>query len=151
MNENYGRDLDLNLLRTFAVVAECQSVTRAAGRTHEGLLPKMGTKVDGRWVLKDVSFDVHRGEISEEHGRRPNARLAERHHGKLKRQSPGFPHAALHVLGQFAEVEVARRQFRPCVADTDDGSAFEHAFRQSAPDPAAMNEPVLIKLGEPGR
>jgi LysR family transcriptional activator of mexEF-oprN operon len=30
----YGRDLDLNLLRTFVVVAECQSVTRAADRLY---------------------------------------------------------------------------------------------------------------------
>src|SRR4051794_12179305 len=30
MNERYGRDLDLNLLRVFAVVAESGSVTQAA-------------------------------------------------------------------------------------------------------------------------
>jgi LysR family transcriptional activator of mexEF-oprN operon len=34
MNENYGRDLDLNLLRVFVVVAESGSVTRAAGRLY---------------------------------------------------------------------------------------------------------------------
>src|SRR5437764_769379 len=34
MNENYGRDLDLNLLRVFAVVAESGSVTRAAARLY---------------------------------------------------------------------------------------------------------------------
>jgi LysR family transcriptional regulator, mexEF-oprN operon transcriptional activator len=34
MNENYGRDVDLNLLRVFAVVAECGSVTAAAGRLY---------------------------------------------------------------------------------------------------------------------
>jgi LysR family transcriptional activator of mexEF-oprN operon len=34
MLENYGRDLDLNLLRVFAVVAETGSVTAAAGRLY---------------------------------------------------------------------------------------------------------------------
>ena len=32
MHESYGRDLDLNLLRVFAVVAEAGSVTEAARR-----------------------------------------------------------------------------------------------------------------------
>ncbi|MBX3220631.1 MAG: LysR family transcriptional regulator [Labilithrix sp.] len=34
MNTNYGRDLDLNLLRVFAVVAEEQNITRAAARLY---------------------------------------------------------------------------------------------------------------------
>jgi LysR family transcriptional regulator, mexEF-oprN operon transcriptional activator len=34
MSENYGRDLDLNLLRVFTVVAESGSVTLAAGRLY---------------------------------------------------------------------------------------------------------------------
>lgn len=34
MSENYGRDIDLNLLRVFAVVAESGSVTQAAGRLY---------------------------------------------------------------------------------------------------------------------
>jgi LysR family transcriptional regulator, mexEF-oprN operon transcriptional activator len=34
MSENYGRDLDLNLLRVFAVVAETGSVTGAAARLY---------------------------------------------------------------------------------------------------------------------
>jgi LysR family transcriptional activator of mexEF-oprN operon len=34
MNTSYGRDLDLNLLRVFAVVAEAGSVTEAAGRLY---------------------------------------------------------------------------------------------------------------------
>jgi LysR family transcriptional activator of mexEF-oprN operon len=34
MNENYGRDIDLNLLRVFTVVAESRSVTQAAGRLY---------------------------------------------------------------------------------------------------------------------
>jgi LysR family transcriptional activator of mexEF-oprN operon len=34
MNGNYGRDLDLNLLRVFAVVAASGSVTQAAGRLY---------------------------------------------------------------------------------------------------------------------
>src|SRR5687767_15290016 len=34
MNENYERDLDLNLLRVFAVVADSRSVTLAATRLY---------------------------------------------------------------------------------------------------------------------
>ncbi|MCC7540045.1 MAG: LysR family transcriptional regulator [Deltaproteobacteria bacterium] len=34
MSDNYGRDLDLNLLRVFAVVADAGSVTQAAGRLY---------------------------------------------------------------------------------------------------------------------
>src|SRR5689334_16659421 len=34
MNVNYARDLDLNLLRVFAVVGECRSVTQAAARLY---------------------------------------------------------------------------------------------------------------------
>jgi LysR family transcriptional activator of mexEF-oprN operon len=34
MTENYGRDLDLNLLRVFVVVADSGSVTKAAGRLY---------------------------------------------------------------------------------------------------------------------
>lgn len=34
MPKVYGRDLDLNLLRVFAVVAECGSVTEAAARLY---------------------------------------------------------------------------------------------------------------------
>src|SRR5436190_9702572 len=34
MNENYGRDLDLNLLRVFVVVDDAGSVTRAAARLY---------------------------------------------------------------------------------------------------------------------
>src|SRR4029079_12756794 len=34
ISEDYGRDLDLNLLRVFVVVAQTQSVTRAAARLY---------------------------------------------------------------------------------------------------------------------
>jgi LysR family transcriptional activator of mexEF-oprN operon len=34
MQQPYGRDLDLNLLRVFAIVAECRSVTAAAARLY---------------------------------------------------------------------------------------------------------------------
>jgi LysR family transcriptional activator of mexEF-oprN operon len=34
MNSSYGRDLDLNLLRVFVVVAECRSVTKAAAQLY---------------------------------------------------------------------------------------------------------------------
>lgn len=56
MRETYGRDLDLNLLRVFAVVAETGSVTRAAARLYltqpavSAALRRLATAV-GRPVL----------------------------------------------------------------------------------------------------
>ena len=62
-----------------------------------------------------------------------------------------FPDAALDVLGELAEVRVARRQFRPGVADADDRPPVEDVLGQAlVPHPAAMDEAVLVVLAEPG-
>ncbi len=100
-------------------------------------------------VAADRLFDVHADEIAEEHRRRPQARLAGGHDGKLERQPAGFPHAALHVFGELAKVPVAGRQVGPRVADADDRPAVEHVARQRASHPAPVNEAVLVELAEP--
>ena len=69
-------------------------------------------------------LDVHRGEIAEQHRGRPQAGFAERHDRELERHAAAFPHTALDVLGDLAEVPIARGQLRPRVADADDRLAF---------------------------
>ena len=127
----------------------------AARRAHDERRRRLVAAAEQHDAVDRVAanrlLDVHAGEIAEQHGGRAQARLAERHHRELERQPAGFPDAALHVLGELAEVRVARRQLRPGVADADDRPAVEDAFRQPAADPAAMNEPVLVRLAEPRR
>ena len=62
-----------------------------------------------------------------------------------------FPDAALHMLGDVAEMRVARRQLGPGVADADHRPAVEDVVGQPLVlHPAAMQESVLVGLGEPG-
>ena len=100
-------------------------------------------------VAADRLLDVHRREVAEQHRRRPQAGLTQRGDRELERDPARFPHAALDVLGDLAEVQVARRQLRPRVADADDRPAVEDAFGQTAADPAAVDEAVLVDLAEP--
>ena len=100
-------------------------------------------------VGADRLLDVHAREVAEQHRGRPDAGLAERHHRELERHAARFPDAALDVLGELAEVAVARRQLRPGVADADDRPAVEDVVRQPAAEPAAMDESVLVRLAEP--
>src|SRR5207248_3896323 len=101
-------------------------------------------------IRPDRFLYVHAREVPEEHRGRTDAGFAERHHGELERQAAGFPYAALDVLGDLAEMRVARGQLRPRVADADDRTAVEHVRRKAAADPASMNEAVFVALGEPG-
>ena len=100
-------------------------------------------------VAANRLLDVHRREVAEQHRRRPQAGLTQRGDRELERDPAALPHAALDVLGHFTEVEVARRQLRPRVADADDRAAVEDAFGQAAADPAAVDEAVLVDLSEP--
>src|SRR5690606_4308772 len=70
---------------------------------------------------------------------------------ELDGQTTGLPHATLDEVGDRAEVRVAGRQFRVGVADADDGPAIEDVFGQThVAHPAAVDEPVLVVLAEPG-
>ena len=98
-------------------------------------------------IAADGFFDVHAGEIAEQHRGGPQLRLAQRHHGKLERESAGFVDPALHELRELAEVAVAGSELAPGVADADDGTAVEQVVRIALVlDPAAVNETVLVLL-----
>jgi hypothetical protein len=95
-------------------------------------------------------FDIHAGEIAEQHRGRPQLRLAERHDGKLEWKSAGLVHAAFHEFRELAEMSVARREFGPRVADADDRAAIEEIVRIALIlDPAAMQETVFSGPSEP--
>src|SRR6185437_1404953 len=54
-------------------------------------------------------------------------------------------------LGERSEVRVARREFRPGVADTDHRPAFELVLRKAAvPEPRSIVEAHPVLAGEPG-
>ena len=78
-------------------------------------------------------------------------RLAERGDRKLEREAAGVEHAALHVLGERAEMRVAGRQLGPRVADADDGPAVELVLREAAVlEEGAVIEAHLVLAPEPG-
>ena len=103
--------------------------------------------VDG--VGADQLLDHHRGEVAEEHGRRPQQGLAKRRHGQLQRHPTRLPHPALDVLGDLPEVAVAGREVRPGVADDDLGPAVERVVGQAAAHPGAVDERVAVVTGVP--
>ncbi|SAL70625.1 hypothetical protein AWB67_04097 [Caballeronia terrestris] len=76
-------------------------------------------------------LDVHRSQIAKQHRGGAQVRLAERHHRKLERQAARLAHAALHILGEFAKMRVAGRQFRPRIADADHRPAIEIVVRNA--------------------
>src|SRR6266850_519673 len=89
-------------------------------------------------------------EIAVEHRGRTQQRLAERHDWELERKAPGLGDALAHVVGEDAEVRVARRQLGPGIADADHRAAVEHVVRHAAVlHPAAIDEPVDVLAREP--
>ena len=78
-----------------------------------------------RPVGADGLFDIHAGQVAVEHGGGLDQRFSQRHDGKFDGEAPGFGNAALDHIGQLAEVRITRRQFRPGVANADDGFTAE--------------------------
>jgi hypothetical protein len=112
----------------------------AAGQQHDG--------VDR--VAAHGFFHVHGREVARQHGGGPQVGLAVREHRELDRETAGFIHAALDVLGDLAKVRVARRQLRPGVADADDRLALEFVVGNALVlHPAAVHEAVLVGMAEP--
>ena len=70
-----------------------------------------------------VHLYIHAGQVAVEDGGGLDQRFSQRHDGKFDGESPGFGNAALDHIGQLAEVRITRRQFRPGVANADDGFA----------------------------
>src|SRR5690606_11559629 len=59
--------------------------------------------------------------------------------------------ATLHMFCKIAQMRVTRRQFRPCVADTDHRPAIEQIIRNTLIfHPASMHECILACSPEPG-
>src|SRR6185436_18432646 len=85
-----------------------------------------------------------------EHGGGPHQRLAGRHHRKLQREAARLEDAVAHVVGEHAEVRVARRELRPRVADADDRAAVELVLRHAPVlGPATVDETVDVLAPEP--
>jgi hypothetical protein len=54
------------------------------------------------------------------------------------------------VLRELAEMRVTRREFRPRIADTDNGPAVEFVVRNALVlHPASVHEAVLVRGAEP--
>ena len=80
----------------------------------------------------------------------PHVRFAERGHREFDREAAGFVYAAPHPLGEVAQVRVARRQFRPRVADADDRPSLEQVLGEALVlHPASVHECVLAGAFEP--
>src|SRR6185437_10760384 len=72
------------------------------------------------------------------------------HDGELDRKSTRIEHATPNVLGKFAKMPVARRRFRPRVADADHRTAVELVVRDALVlHPRAVHERVPIVTAEP--
>ena len=101
-------------------------------------------------ITPDRFLHVHGCEVAQEHRGRAQVRFAERGDRELEREAAGLEDAAAHMLGDGAEMRVARRQLGPGVADPDDRPAVEHARRHAlVAHPAAVDEAVLVVLPVP--
>jgi hypothetical protein len=76
--------------------------------------------------------------------------IAKRHHRKLQRKTANFQHAALHAVGDLAEVRITGCQLRPGIADADHRAAVEQMRRQALVlHPRAMHHAVDARPAEP--
>ena len=123
---------------------------RAHQLTRRGLVTAAQQNHPIDTIGADAFFDVHRQQVAKQHGGRLHLGLAKAHHRKFDRKAPCLPHAALHPFGQIAQAGIARGQFGPCIADTDNGAAIKGVVGKALIfHPAAVNEPVPIILAVP--
>jgi hypothetical protein len=88
--------------------------------------------------------------VAIEHRSGPQQRLAERHHREFERKPACLEHARLDVLGDRAEMRIARRQLGVGIADADHRPAVELVLRDAAVlGPAAVDEAVDVLPAEP--
>src|SRR5262249_27023267 len=91
------------------------------------------------------------GQVSEQHGGRPQVGFAQRHDRKLDRHAARFEHTAPDTLGDLAKMSVAGRQLRPGVADSDDRASVKGVGRHALIlHPTAMHHSVPALACEPG-
>ncbi len=104
-------------------------------------------------VAPDRLLDIHRHQVAQQHRRRLDLRLAERGDRELQRHPARLPDPSLDVLGQLAEVLVARREIGRRVADPDHRLARERVVGQPALHPAPVDVVVagaaLVPAGGP--
>ena len=102
-----------------------------------------------RWrlIAKKSIFAQQIGlaEVAGEHGGGAQVGFAIGKHREFHREATGLDHAAFDVLGDLAEMRVARGQLRPGVADADDRLAMELMVGNALVlHPAAVHEAVLV-------
>ena len=101
-------------------------------------------------VTANGFFHIHARQIARQHGGRSQIGFAVGKHRELDRETTGLDHTAFDVLGDGPKVRIARRQFRPGVADTDDGFALELMIGNALVlHPAAVHETVFISAAKP--
>ena len=101
-------------------------------------------------VAANGFFHVHAGQIAGQHGGRAQVRFAVGEHRKFNREAACFDDAALDVLSNGTEMGVARRQFGPSVADTNDRFALKLMVGNALIlHPAAVHEAVFVRAAKP--
>ena len=112
----------------------------ATGQQHHGI----------DRVTANGFFHIHARQVAREHGRGAQVGFTAGKHWELHREAACFQHAFLDVLGDLAEMRIARGQLRPGVADADNRFALELVVRNALVlHPAAVHEPVLVGGSEP--
>jgi hypothetical protein len=101
-------------------------------------------------IAADAFLHVHAGEVAIQHGSGPQQRLAERHDREFEGESAGFVDADLDLLGERAEMRIARRELAERIADADYRTAVELVVRHAlAFDPAAIGKAIAVLASEP--
>ena len=119
---------------------QCRGGFIAAGQQHYAI----------NRVPTDRFFDIHARQVAGEHGGRAQVGFAVGKHRELHREAARFDHPTFDVLGDLPEMRVARRQFRPGIADTNDGLAMELMIGDALIlHPAAVHKAVFIGSTKP--
>ena len=126
----------------------------AARRAHDaggrGLVAadQQHDAVDG--IGADRLLHIHAGEVAEHHGGGAQIGFAQRHHRKFDGKAAGGIDAALHMIGDLAQMRVAGGQLRPGVADADHRPPVEQVGGKALVlHPAAVDEIAFVFAPEP--
>jgi len=96
-------------------------------------------------VAANGFLHVHARQVARQHGSGSQVGFAIGKHRELHREATGLDHTAFDVLGDLAEMRVARGQLRPGIADTDDRLAMELMVGNALIlHPAAVHEAVFV-------
>src|SRR5262249_25538331 len=98
----------------------------------------------------DRFLHVHRHQIAIEHSGGAHEDFAQADGGKFQRESACRPDAALHRVGDGAEMDVAVSQLAPGIADPDDGFVLEDLGSEPLrAQPGAAHETLIVRLVPP--